>query len=225
MSGKKLPKNERGEKNRRLSVLAEVQPFTIQNTSELTQLLIGLNRLHHILVIKLSVTEDNHFAFSALDMMFPWIHLAKSNTLLSLQAENINLFFWRAICQRGVTSKRASDAATLSAKLSTNNDMLSKAERDTRDMITHLDISRKDLDKEEELSDLMWFLKITELNILLERTYKAIRLTDSSFVEETLFPKLEVFELTMTQGIFSNEVIENEFVNQSSLSKLLGSKG
>jgi hypothetical protein len=223
MAGKKLPKNEKGEKNRRLSVLVDLQPFVLQNTPELTQLLIAINRFNQFLTIKLAITEQTSHVRTSLDSMFPGVRIAKTPVLEGLTGEQVNLFFWRAICQKLVTSRRASDAATLNAKLSTNNDMLSKAERDTRDLITYLELSNGESEPESSLADPLRLMSSGELNRQIDRAYKAARLSESSFAEEQLFPKLDVFELTMTQGIFANEVVENEFVNQSSLSKLLGS--
>jgi hypothetical protein len=218
-----LPKTEKAEKNRRLSVIADLQPYVLQNTPELTQLLVGLNRLNQFLTMKLSITKHTTYIRTSLETLFPGVAIAKIPVLESLGAEQVNLFFWRAICQRLVTSRRASDATTLNAKLSTNNDMLSKAERDTRDLITQLELGKNETEPENSLADPLRLLTPAELNLQIERAYKAARLSESSFAEEQLFPKLEVFELTMTQGIFANEVVENEFVNQSSLSKLLGS--
>lgn len=222
LAGKKLPKTEKGEKNRRLSVLMDVQPFVLQNTPELTQLLVAMNRLNQFMTMKLSITSQTWYVRSSLDRMFPGIKLAKTPVFECLEAEHINLFFWRSICQRLVTSKRASDAATLNAKLSSNNDMLNKAERDTRDLILNLGIGKFNSET-DSLADPLRILSPAEINRLIDKGYKGSRLTDASVFEERLFPKLDVFELTMTQGIFSNEVVENEFVNQSSLSKLLGS--
>jgi hypothetical protein len=217
-----LPKVQKTAQKKRLSVVADIPPCQILNTPELTQLLIGMNRLNQFLTMRLTIAKDNHYVQAANNWMFPYMNLLSRNTSDSLQAENINLFFWRSICQRQVTSKRASDASTLSAKQSANNDMLSKAERETRDLINYFDLQKKDLEKEENVGDILRVLSVREINSLFDRTYKAIRLTDANFAEESVFPKLDVFELSMFQGIFSNEIADNEYTNQSTLSKLLG---
>lgn len=219
-----LPKVQKTAQKKRLSVIADIPPCQILNTPELNQLLVGMNRLNQFMTMRLEITRDNLFVQSTTDFMFPYLNILSRNICESLQAENINLFFWRAICQRQVTSKRASDASTLSAKQSANNDMLSKAEKDTRDLINFMEMQKQDLEKEQIVGDILRVLSVRELNGLFERAYKAIRLTDSTFPEESLFPKLDVFELSMFQGIFSNEIADNEYTNQSTLSKLLGSK-
>jgi hypothetical protein len=201
----------------------DVPPCQVGNTSELTHLLASLNRLHQFLVMKLHVAKDTAFVSKTIDWMFPYMKLYTRNTSESLQAENINLFFWRSICQRQVSSKRASDAAMLSAKQSANNEMLSKAEQETKNVIDLLDIVKQDSEKESSNCLVHRLLTPREINIFFDKTYKAVRLSDATYIEESICPKLDIFELTMSQGIFSNEVADNEYTNQSTLSKLLGS--
>lgn len=218
------PKTQRSAQKKRLSVIMDIPPCQVGNTNELMHLLVSMNRLNQFLTMKLSVAKDTAFVSKTLDWMFPYMNFFNRNISEHLQAENVNLFFWRAICQRQVTSKRASDAATLSAKQSANNEMLSKAERETRDVIELLGIQKIDSENESSTCQIQRLLSPREINLFFDRTYKAVRLSDPSYVEETMFPKLEVFELTMTQGIFSNEVADNEYTNQSTLSKLLGGR-
>jgi tetratricopeptide (TPR) repeat protein len=218
------PQKANKMKKNRASGSSELPPCLVSSSQELLCLQVSLHRLNILNTLKHSILSDNSYSFQTLNQIFPYLRTCFRTISENLLAENINLFFWKSVCQKPVTSNRMNEAAALNLKQSTSHEALTAAEKRTQESILLLGINTPKHDVYSCLHHLHRYLTPSELNALFNRQSRLCRLADPTFEEESLSPKIEIYDQTLPSTLSVQEVEDTEHVNQSSLSKIIGSK-
>lgn len=203
--------------------MSDIPSGQIILTNELSHFVVNLNRINQLLVMRTSILKDASVVTKTLNRLFPHIEMVKRPTTDSLLIDSINLFFWRSVCQRQISSKRSVDQL-ITMKNPNSKEVLSKTEKETQKLVDSLGINVLQRENIADLQEPNRILNPRELAVLFSKALKQIKTEDPTIEEEGMIPKIDLFDLSLAQGVFSTEVGESEYTNQTGLSKLLQSK-
>ena len=214
-------KTQRGPNRKRMSISTDIPICQMSSAPELSNLLVRIMRLNEALVVKNRILIDNRKYEEMLHSMYPYSGLLKRNVLEPFLSENLNLYFWKCICQRLVFSERIVDKTASPVKVPPSLELLSKSEKEMHDLMVMLGIDAI-LPYRSNMFSLQFSLNSLELNKFFLSFYTSFSSSETTMREDKFFPKIDIFDIAIPNTMFAQEIGEVEITNQSNLSKLLG---
>ena len=91
---------------------------------------------------------------------------------------------------------------------------MGQAEKDKYEFILAAGLKPPKLDSMTLTHEVSLYLSAVDIAKQVKTLQKSVKPMDITFEEESVFPKVEVFDLSMNQGVFSQEVPEMDMQNQ-----------
>ena len=208
------------QKRRGTIATGDQSQFTLSAYPEFMQLLGTILKWDRVSALRYLIAKEVAESSRFIDRILPSANLLQFSTSENLQIENLNVFFWKALLQRGVQSKRASDTGLNVKNAAQGNEFMSKAEKELKQLVVDLGLHIHS--EENLLKNPLKAATPVEIGVRFFSQMKLVRTQDVTPEEEGCFPKLEVNDISFWGESSGHDASEPELVGSNSLSRLLG---
>ena len=206
---------------KRGTIGAVEQPqYTLAAYPEFLHLLGSMLKWDRITAQRFFIMQEIGKSARYLDRVLPSANLLQFSAPEHLQIENLNVFFWRALLQRGVFNKRSSEVGLANKGSLQGNEFMSKAERELKQLV--IDLGLHIYSEDTLLKNPLKIATPVEVGKKCVSQFKIVRLQDITSEEEGNIPKLEINDISFWVETGAHDASESELVGSNSLSRLLG---